>query len=375
MNIIIKEVLTRRDLKKFIDFPNRLYTGNPYYVPRLYFDELNTLRRDKNPAFEVCDARFWLAYKDGKIAGRIAAIHDKPSIEKWGNKYLRFGWIDFIDDEEVSQALMREVEKWAKELGMTGIHGPLGFTDMDNEGMLIEGFEEVGTLATLYNYPYYPEHIEKMGFRKDVDWMEFEGKVPESIPEKIALIAEQIKEKFGLRLLKVNKAKELLPYARPLFEVLDTAYSGLYGTVPLTLKQVDAYIKQYFGFIRPGFVSLVLDSSDKVIAFGITMPSFSRALQKCRGRLFPLGFLYILNAFRKNDLADLYLVGVEPEWQGKGINALIIYEIARTFIRNGIKKAETNPELELNYKVQSQWKFFEMRQHKRRRCYLKMLEE
>ena len=226
MNIIVKEVFTRRDLKQFIDFPNRLYTGNPYYVPRLYFDELNTLRRDKNPAFEVCDARFWLAYKDGKIAGRIAAIHDKPSIEKWGNKYLRFGWIDFIDDEAVSKALMSEVEKWAKELGMTGIHGPLGFTDMDNEGMLIEGFEEVGTLATLYNYPYYPEHIEKMGFRKDVDWMEFEGKVPESIPEKIALIAEQIKEKFGLRLLKVNKAKELLPYARPLFEVLIRPTAG-----------------------------------------------------------------------------------------------------------------------------------------------------
>ncbi|PIS30387.1 MAG: hypothetical protein COT43_01900 [Candidatus Marinimicrobia bacterium CG08_land_8_20_14_0_20_45_22] len=373
MSIEIREVKTRQELKKFIRFPHSIYKGNAYWVPGLDFDEMNTLSRNKNPAFEVCEARYWLAYKDGKIAGRIAGILNHAYIEKWKNRYIRFGWIDFIDDEEVSKALLQAVENWAKEIGMTAVHGPLGFTDLDYEGMLVEGFDKLGTMATIYNHPYYPVHLEKLGYRKDVDWVEYESSVPTEIPARIEEIAANVREKLNLRTLKVKKAKELLPYAPRIFEVVDASYSGLYGTVPLTKKQVEAYTKQYFGFIRPDFVSVVVDGNDRVIGFGITMPSLSKALQKSRGKLFPFGFIHLLRALKKNDMADMYLIGILPEYQGKGVNALILCEIGKTFIQNGIVHVETNPELEQNLKVQAQWKFFDTRQHKRRRVFIKQI--
>lgn len=371
MSILIKEIHSRRDLKKFIRFSHSLYRGNDCWVPPLHFDEMNTLRKDKNPAFEVCEARYWLAYKDGKIVGRIAGILNRPYIEKWNNRYVRFGWIDFIDDKEVSKALLNTVENWAKENNMTAVHGPLGFTDMDHEGMLVEGFDKLGTLATIYNHPYYPVHLEKFGYHKDVDWIEFEATVPEKIPEKIEKVADVVTKKLNLHLLKVKKAKELQPYALEIFDVWNEAYAQLYGFVPLTQRQVDAYIKQYFGFIRPDFVSVVLDEKYKVVGFAITMPSLSRALQKSSGRLFPFGFVHLLRAFKKNNMADLYIIGILPKYQGKGVNAMIIADIVKSFIRNGIVKVETNHELETNLRVQSQWKFFDIRQHKRRRIYIK----
>jgi GNAT superfamily N-acetyltransferase len=374
MSIEIREVKTLGGLKKFIGFPYKLYKKHPYWVPPLFMDEMNTLRKDKNPAFEHCEAKYWLAYRDKKIVGRIAAIINKLYIDKWKNKYARFGWIDFIDDPEVSKALLKTVESWARQKGMTAVHGPLGFTDLDYEGMLIEGFDELGTLATIYNYPYYPEHITQLGYKKDTDWMEYELPVPEEPNEKIARVAEIALRRNKLRLLNARNKKELLKYAKDLFDLIDVAYSNLYGVVPLTEKQVDAYVKQYFGFVRPEFVPVILDEKGKMVAFGVTMPSLSKALQKCRGRILPFGFIHLLNALKKNDRADLYLVAVHPDYQGKGINAVMINEMNLVYKKLGIKKAESNPELETNHLVQAQWKYFPRRQHKRRRCFIKHLK-
>jgi GNAT superfamily N-acetyltransferase len=371
METEIKEVTNLKELKAFIHFPHDLYRGNPYWVPSLTFDELNTLCRDKNPAFEYCETRYWLAYREGRIVGRVAAILNRRHIEKWKQPYLRFGWIDFIDDPLVSAALMGAVEAWAKENSLTAVHGPLGFTDMDREGMLVEGFDELATLITIYNYPYYPNHLERLGYIKDTDWMEYEISVPPQSNETIARIADIALRRNKLKLLEAKNKKELLPYTKELFQLLQEAYQQLYGFVPLTEKQVDTYIAQYFGFITPDFVPIVLDQSGQMVAFGIVMPSLSRALQKARGELFPLGFIHLMRALKKNDRADLYLVAVKPEYQGKGVNAILMNKIHSTFIKLGVTKAESNPELETNANVQGQWKYYEKRQHKRRRIFIK----
>lgn len=371
MGIIIKEVSNVRELKKFVSFQYKLYKDNKYWVPPLRSDEMNSLRKDKNPAYDFCDAACWLAYKDGEIAGRIAGIVNKKYNEVWNAKTARFGWFDFIDDFEVSSALLNTVEIWAAEKGMKLMNGPLGFTDMDAEGTLVMGFEEVSTFGSLYNYPYYPVHIEKYGYVKDADWIEYEVDISNEIHEKIARIADIALKRNNLKLLKVKKAKEFLPYSQQIFEVLNAAYGKLFGFVALSQKQIDLYIKQYFGFILPEYVPVVLDADDKVIAFGITMPSLSKAFQQNKGRLFPFGFISVLKAMKHNDRADLYLTAVKPEYQDKGINAILIHEINKVYIKNGVKKVETNRELEENEKIQAQWKFFEKRLHKRRRCYKK----
>jgi GNAT superfamily N-acetyltransferase len=342
-------------------------------VPALVFDELNTLRKDRNPAFEHCEARYWLAYRDGEIAGRVAAILNRKHIEKWGQRYLRFGWIDFVDDEAVSAALLGAVEAWAREAGLEAVHGPLGFTDMDREGMLIDGFDELATMITIYNHPYYPKHLEKLGYVKDIDWMEFEMPVPPEPNETIARIAAIALRRNKLHVLEVRSKKELLKYAGELFDILDESYAHLYGTVPLTRRQVEAYIKQYFGFVQPDFVPVILDENDRMVAFGITMPSLSRALQKTRGELFPFGFLHLLKALKTYEAFDLYLVAVRKEYQAKGVNAILMNRMNEVFLKLGVKKVETNPELENNANVQGQWKYYERRQHKRRRVFIKRL--
>lgn len=373
--LTIKEVKTGSDLKKFVKFPHSLYSKSPYWVPPLIFDEMNTLRQDKNPAYEYCEAKLWLAYKDGKIVGRIAGIINHEFIKKWGQKNARFGWVDFIDDEEVSALLFRTVEEWAKSKGIERVHGPLGFCDMDREGMLIEGFEEMSMLITNYNYPYYPVHLEKNGYVKDIDWMEYEVKVPDEIPEKVARINDAVLKRLNLKILDAKKSKDFLPYVKGVFNLLNEAYKDLYGVVPLTEKQIEAYTKQYFGFISPDYVRIILDANNEVAAFGIAMPSLSRAMQKSSGRLFPFGFIHVLRALKKNDCIDLYLVAVRPELQSKGINALLLTDINKAALKNGIRKAETGPELESNTKVQALWKHYETRQHKRRRCYIKQIVE
>ncbi len=374
MNITIERVETKRDLKRFVEFPYLLYRKNPYWVPPLRFDEMNTLRRDKNPAFDFCEAEYWLAFNGKTVVGRIAGIINHTFVELWGHKYARFGWVDFINNAEVAAALLGVVEQWARGKGMQAVHGPLGFSDMDREGMLVEGFEEPGTLATIYNYPYYPEYLGRCGYRKDVDWVEYQLITPESVPEKVERIAKIALERYNLRILKIAKAKELLPYAHQIFDVLNASYRNLYGFVPLTEKQIDTYVKQYFGFVKPEFVPVVLDSNNTVVAFGITMPSLTAALQKAQGRLFPLGFLHLIRAMNHNDCADLYLTGVRPDYQDKGVNAILMHEINVLFAKRHIGRVETNPELETNTKVQAQWRFYQSRQHKRRRCYIKQLD-
>jgi GNAT superfamily N-acetyltransferase len=371
MDIQIKEITTLKELKTFINFPFELYRDNPYWVPSLMFDELNTLRQDKNPAFEHCEAKYWMAYRDGHVVGRVAAILNKRHIEKWGQRYMRFGWIDFIDDPSVSKALVMTVEAWAKETGMSAVHGPLGFTDLDREGMLVDGYKELGTLATIYNHPYYPKHLEKLGYIKDTDWMEYEFFVPPEPNETIARIADLALRRNKLKILELRNKKELLQYTKELFKLLDDEYKHLYGTVPLTEKQIQAYINQYFGFVTPDFVPMVMDQNNRMVAFGIVMPSLSLALQKTKGQLFPFGFVHLLRALKKNDRADLYLVAVRSEYQGKGVNAILMNKMHGVFNKLGIKKVESNPELETNQNVQGQWKYYEKRQHKRRRVYIK----
>lgn len=375
MDVQIKEVVSLKDLRLFIRFPNTLYRGNPNYVPSLVIDELNTLRRDKNPAFAHCEAKYWLAYRKGQLVGRIAGIINRLHIEKWGQSYARFGWIDFINDAAVSEALLNAVESWAKQKDMTAIHGPLGFTDLDPEGMLVDGFDEPGTMVTIYNYPYYRLHLEKQGYNKDIDWVEYEIRVPSEPNETISRVANIALRRNKLKLLGVRNKKDLLPYAAELFQILDEAYEHLYGYVPLTPKQAQMYTKEYFGYLSPDFIPVILDENNRMVAFGITMPSLTRAMQKAKGKLFPFGLIHLMRALKKNDRADLYLVAVRPEYQGKGVNAILINQMNNVYNRLGIARVESNPELETNHLVQDQWKYFDKRQHKRRRCYIKRLSE
>lgn len=375
MQTLIKEVTTLKELRTFIRYPHQLYKGNLNWVPTLFMDDYETLRWDKNPAFDHCKAKYWLAYQDGKIVGRVAGIINQLYIEKWGLEYARFNWIDFIDDTDVSKALLNTVETWARESQIKALHGPLGFTDLDREGMLVEGFDELGTMAAFYNHPYYRVHMEKLGYVKAVDWMEYEIDVPQEPIEAISKVAESAMKRSNFHLLEVKNKKDILQYADQMFDVLNEAYASLYGVVPLTEKQIKLYIKQYFGLISHEFVPFVLDANDQLVGFGITMPSLSKALRKSKGELFPLGFIHFLKALKKNDRADLYLVGVKAEYKGKGVNAILMNRMLNIFREHGITKVESNPELETNHLVQTQWKYFTKRQHKRRRVYIKALAE
>ncbi len=372
MSVTIHEVISRKELKQFVKFPFKLYSKSEYWVPPLTNGEMQTLRKDINPAFDYCEAKYWLAYKDGEIVGRIAGILNQRSIDKWGQRLVRIGWADFTDDLEVSGALFAAVEQWAKERGMDGTHGPLGFTDMDNEGLLVEGFDKLPTIANIYNYPYYMVHFEKHGYGKVEDWIQYIFNASQPIPDKVQRINTLIMQKYNLRILKFASVREVLPRAREVFEVLNASFADLYGFVALTDKEIDYYIKQYFSFIKPEFVCFIADATDKIIAFGVSMPSLSKAMQKAKGKLFPFGFIYILNALRKNDTIDLYLNGVLPEWQNKGVHSLYYSEMNKAYIRNNIKVAISNPQLESNTHAISAWKSYEKELYIRRRCYRKM---
>lgn len=375
MDLILEEVRTKKELQRFVDFPHRLYDGNAYWVPSIRTSEMDTLSREKNPAFEYCDMRCWLAYQDGEIVGRIAGIINRRHKEKWGQPYMRFGWFDVTDDPGITLALLGKVEGWAHWEGLEAVHGPMGFTNMDHAGMLVEGFNELATQAAGYNYAYYKDHMAKAGYEKDVDYLEYEIPIPENVDPKIEKLAKLVLKRNNLHLLEIKKKRDLLPYAHELFDMLNAEYKHLYGVVPLSKDQVDAYIKQYFGFISPEFVPVILDAEGKMVAFGVTIPSLSKALQRSRGRLFPFGFFHLMRALRKNDLVDLLLVAVAKEFQGKGVNAVLINRMAEVFREFGIKKAESNPELESNIAVQAQWKHFKRRQHKRRRIFIKHMKE
>lgn len=366
---------TKAGLKAFTCFQIDLYKGNDCYVPPLVSDDVATLSPEKNPAFDFCESVYFMAFRDGKPVGRVAGIINRQVNETHGSKTARFGFIDFIDDREVSGALMDAVEKWARAKGMDRIIGPLGFTDLDHEGMLVEGFGELSTMATIYNYPYYPEHMEALGYQKDSDWVEFVMDVPDAIPDKYNRIADIVKKKFGLRVIKYKSRKRIKEeYGRALFHLINDAYDGLYEYSHLTERQIDYYIDIYLGLLNLDLVTLVVDSNDALVGVGISMPSMSRALQKSRGRLFPFGWWHLLKGLKgKNDRVDLLLVAVKPEFQNKGVNALLFQDLIPYYIRNGYKYAESNPEMETNAKVQGQWEYFSNRQHRRRRSYFKKL--
>ena len=366
---------TRSNLKKFVEFQIKLYEGNPYFIPPLVSDEIATLDSNVNPAFDHCEAAYFMAYRDGKPVGRIAAMINKQVNEKENSRQARFGFVDFIDDAEVSKALFDTAEQWAKEKGMDKIVGPLGFTDLDNEGMLINGFEELGTMATIYNYPYYPQHIERLGYEKEVDWHEFLIEVPEQIPDKHKRIAEIVKKKFNLRVVKFTSRKALKEqYGQALFELINEAYDNLYGYSRLTKRQIDYYIKIYLGMLNLDLVTLIVDGDDQLVGVGISIQSMSRALQKSKGKMFPFGWWHLLKGLKgKNDRVDLLLVAVKPQYMGKGVNALLFTDLIPAYNKYGFKWAESNPELESNAAVQNQWEAFPYRQHRNRRAFIKKL--
>lgn len=364
---------TRKNLKMFTQFQIDLYEGNDCYVPPLISDDVATLSPSKNPAFDFCEACYFMAFRDGKPVGRVAGMINRQVNESHGKRTARFGFIDFIDDREVSRALMEAVETWARNKGMDRLIGPLGFTDLDHEGMLVEGFGELSTMATIYNYPYYPEHLESLGYKKDSDWVEFVMDVPDSIPDKYNRIADIVKKKFGLRVLKYRSRKRIKEeYGRALFHLINDAYDGLYEYSHLTERQIDYYIDIYLGLLNLDLVTLVVDKEDKLVGVGISMPSMSRALQKSHGKLLPMGWWHLLKGLKgKNDRVDLLLVAVKPEYQNKGVNALLFQDLIPYYQKYGFKWAESNPEMETNAKVQGQWEYFTNRQHRRRRSYYK----
>ena len=380
MAVEIRKVETKKDLKTFIDFHYDLYAGSPYDVPNLYIDERNTLDKKRNAAFDFCRAEYFLAYKDGKVAGRVAAIINNRVNKHWNRQDVRFGWIDFIDDLEVSRALFDAVAAYGRENGMTAMVGPLGFSDMDPEGMLTWGFDKLGTMATIYNYDYYPRHMEQMGgWAKDNDYVEYFLPVPDKVPEKYAKIASLVEKRYNLHVKKLTR-KDVFQggWGRKLFEIINATYTNLYGFVSLTDRQIDQYVKMYMPMVDLNLVTVIVDGNknDAVAGMGITIPSLSHALQKCRrGRLLPTGWWHVLRAikFHKTEGVDLLLVGFLPEYRAKGANALLFSDLIPRYVDYGIKWGETQVEMESNEGVQGQWGALNPIDHKRRRCYRKEL--
>ncbi len=374
MSVEIKKVSTKKELKRFIRFNYEFYKDNPYSVPDLYDDMLNTFSPGKNAAFEFCEADYFLAYDEaGKTVGRVAAIINHRANEAWNKKVVRFGWIDFTDDMEVSRALIGAVKDWGRERGMEEIEGPLGFTDMDAEGMLVEGFDQLSTMATIYNHPYYPVHMEGLGLEKSADWVEMKIYIPDAIPEKHRRISDIIARKYGLHIRKVTSKKEIMRsgLAHDIFRLINEAYAPLFNFSKMTERQIDQYVRMYVPVLDLRMVTIVENEAKEIVAVGISMASLSRALQKAKGRLLPFGWFHLLKAlmWKRPKVLDLLLVAVRPDYQGKGVNALLFTDLIPVYQQLGFEYAESNPELEVNDKVQSQWQYFKTEQHKRRRCF------
>ena len=381
-SVEIRKVNTKKDLDAFIQFHYDLYRGNEYDAPNLYSDELHTLSKDRNAAFEFCEAEYFLAIRDNRVVGRVAGIINHRANERWQRNTVRFGWIDFIDDTDVSKALLEAVANWGRTKGMTEIVGPLGFTDMDPEGMLIEGFDQLGTMATIYNYDYYPRHMEQLGgWTKDNDYVEFKLTVPETIPEKYKKVAEMVMKRYNLHPMHPKRSQVFgkEQYGRKVLDVVNKTFGNLYGYSQMTEAQIDEYLKMYFPMLDMNLLCLLEDwntPNHDVIGVGISISSMTRALQKCRnGRLWPFGWWHCLMAlkFRKAECVDLMLVGILPEYQKKGANALLFYDLIPWYQKYGFKWGETNVEMESNNQVQSQWGPLNPVNHKRRRCYIKKL--
>ncbi len=377
MSVEIRKVQTKKELKEFIHFANDLYKGDEYYAPSLISDDYNTFDPKKNGAFDFCQAQMFLAYKEGKVAGRVMAIINNRANETWKVKQVRYGWIDFINDEEVAKALLDAVAAWGKERGMTDIAGPLGFTDFDPEGMLVEGFERVATMIGIYNYPYYPQILEKLGYTKETDWMEYRITIPDELPERYYKYADIVIAKNKLNVRKVTRRmvnKE--NYGRKFFKLINETYYKLYGFSLLSDKQIDAYTKLYLGLLDTRMVSFIENENGELVAAGVTMPDLTAALQKCGGKLFPFGWFHLLKAifWKPCDTLDMLLVGVREDYRGKGLNAVLVTDLYPRLKAMGFKYAETTAELETNDSIQAMWKYFEREQHKRRRVYAKKID-
>ena len=376
MSVQIKVVKTKREFRAFATFANKLYKGNSFYVPTMPLDDLAVFDKNKNAAYEFCEAEFFMAYKDGKAVGRIAAIINSKANATWNVKQVRYGWIDFIDDIEVSSALLETVADWGRKRGMTQIAGPLGFTDFDPEGMLVEGFDRLGTMSMIYNHEYYHRHLEKLGYVKETDWIEFRISIPEILPERFVKMAELVQERYKLRVVKKTRSQiNQERYGQKVFRLINETYCNLYGFSLLSDKQIDQYVDQYLGLLDLKMVTFIEDENGELIAAGITMPSLSKALQKCGGNLFPIGWWYLVKNMylKKPDTLDMLLVGIKPEYQNKGVNAMLFVDMFTNLTKLGFKYAETSAELETNIRVQQLWNSFDKEQHKRRRVYVKEL--
>lgn len=376
MAVQIKTVTTKKELKTFVRFANKLYKGNRYYVPSMPLDDLNTLDKNVNAAFEFCEAEYFLAYKDGKLAGRVAAIINNKANEAWNVNQVRFGWFDFIDDIEVSKALLDSVIAFGRSRGVEQIVGPLGFTDFDPEGMLVEGFDKLSTMALIYNHPYYPEHMKQLGYEKETGWVEYRLTLPDEVPERHAKVAEFVTERYGLKVVKktkrqVNKEK----YGQKIFQLINETYCHLYGFSILSERQIDQFVDTYLGVIDMDMLTFVEDRNGNLIAAGLTMPSIAKTLQKCNGELFPFGWYHLLKTmyWKKPDTLEMLLIGVKPEWQSKGVNSLVFVDLLTRYKKMGFKYAETNANLETNHKVQAMWNVFEKEQHKKRWVFGKVI--
>ncbi|HAY3551400.1 GNAT family N-acetyltransferase [Elizabethkingia meningoseptica] len=371
--ISLKKVIDDKMLMDFIQFPMTLYKNNPNFVPPLINDEKQIWDPKENPALAYSEAELYLAYKDNQVVGRIAVMINHKEGQELGIHKVRFGWIDFIDDLSVSKALLDKAAEYAKQHNINKIEGPMGFTNLDKAGMLTMGFDKIATMIGIYNFEYYPKHLEQLGLVKEKEWVEFEIVFPEILSEKVIKFNEIIKEKYQLKVLKFNNKKEILPLVEPMFKLLDETYKGLSTYTPITQQQIQTYKEKYFGFIDKDFIVCITDADDKLISFAITMPSYSKALQKANGKLFPFGWWHFLQAGKKNDRANFYLIGIHPEYQRRGVTAIIFKEIYDIFKKKGVKFLETNPELEENKNIQLLWQDYDPVNHKRRRTYSKEL--
>ena len=372
----IREVTGKAELRTFVDYPNQLYAGVPQFVPAFYGDDLADWDEKKNPAMAYCEAKRFLAYRDGQVVGRIGAILSHKANEKWGTERMRFSQVDFIDDPAVSAALFAAVENWAREKGCTQVHGPLGFCDMDREGMLVEGFDRRSMFITYYNHPYYNDHLAALGYRKDTDWLEYQITIPavdSDLARKLHRIARRVLDRGDYHKVPASRGADFKPYIPAAFRLVNEAYAPLYGVVELNEAQIKKYAAKFLPLVDPDFACLIVDKNDQLVAFGVCAPSMAEAMQKSRGRLFPTGWARVLRALKKNTVVDLLLIAVRPDLQGLGMNAVVIDHILHGCVKNGIRYAETGPQLETNIKELSQWKLFDKEQHKRRRCYIKDL--
>ena len=374
MAIQIKQITSKREVYQFVKFGNDFYKNCEYFCPHLILDDMATFNTKKNPAFDVCENILFMAYKDGKAVGRIAGIINHQANAKWGVKHVRFGWMDFIDDLEVSRALLDAVAAWGKEKGMDAINGPVGFTDFDLQGLLIEGYDHLAPMASLYNYPYYVRHMDDYGLVKENDWIEMQIYPPQELPERFGRMTKIVQERSHVRVDKVKNCKELVQkYGTSYMDVIDIAYQKLYNFQPLTQRQKQHYLDMFFPLLNFDFVTVVVNENNEVVGVGAGMPDISKALRKGKGRLFPFGWYHLLKALKSKsyEAFDLLIIAVRPDYQDKGLNAVIIADQHPYFVKYGIKRVETTAIMETNFKNLGHWELFPQKYHKRRRAYIK----